>query len=247
MSKPTPRTEAELVELVRSIDVPAPDSLHREVEKLIAGRSAAGRRRSSRARGPRDRVAGGRRDRPFAARRSSFAHRLAAAGALAAVAAAALVVGLSSGGRATLTLSQAAALTLRPATASAPAQSKSSPAELAAAVDGVAFPYWEDTFGWRSVGARSDRIDGRTVETVFYADARGKRIGYAIVAGTPAPPARGGTISWRAGVPYRLLTENGATVITWLREGRLCVASGRGVDSATLLRLASWSDHTAPV
>jgi hypothetical protein len=52
-------------------------------------------------------------------------------------------------------------------------------------------------------------------------------------------------IAWRGGVSYRLLTENGAAVVTWLRDGHLCVVSGRGVSSATLLRLASWSDHDA--
>jgi hypothetical protein len=36
-----------------------------------------------------------------------------------------------------------------------------------------------------------------------------------------------------------------AAVVTWLRDGHLCVVSGRGVSSATLLRLASWSDHDA--
>ena len=32
-------------------------------------------------------------------------------------------------------------------------------------------------------------------------------------------------------------------VVTWLRDGHLCVVSGHGVSSATLLKLASWSDH----
>jgi hypothetical protein len=44
-------------------------------------------------------------------------------------------------------------------------------------------------------------------------------------------------------VSYRLLTENGAAVVTWLRDGHLCVVSGHGVSSTTLLKLASWSDH----
>ncbi len=52
-------------------------------------------------------------------------------------------------------------------------------------------------------------------------------------------------IAWRGGVSYRLLTENDAAVVTWLRAGHLCVVSGRGVSSATLLRLASWSAHDA--
>jgi hypothetical protein len=109
----------------------------------------------------------------------------------------------------------------------------------------VPFPYWEDRFGWRSTGTRSDRIDGRTVTTVFYSDSHGRRIGYAILAGTPAPRVAGGTIAWRDGVPYRLLTENGAAIVTWLRHGHLCIVSGHGISSATLLKLASWSDHNA--
>jgi hypothetical protein len=52
-------------------------------------------------------------------------------------------------------------------------------------------------------------------------------------------------IAWRGGVSYRLLTENGTAVVTWLRDGHLCVVSGHGISSATLLRLASWSDRDA--
>ena len=50
---------------------------------------------------------------------------------------------------------------------------------------------------------------------------------------------------WRGGTPYRLLAENGVPVVSWLRDGHLCVISGRGVNGATLLRLASWDDHGA--
>ena len=42
---PRPQTESELVEFVRSIDVRAPDSLHRQVESLLAERSPLARRR----------------------------------------------------------------------------------------------------------------------------------------------------------------------------------------------------------
>ena len=106
-------------------------------------------------------------------------------------------------------------------------------------MEGVAFPYWQEAFGWRSVGARSDRIGGRAVTTVFYANGGGQRIGYAILAGPP-PPLRGGAVTWRANTPYRLLHAGGMEVIAWLRGGHLCVISGRGVDVPTLLRLASW-------
>jgi hypothetical protein len=157
----------------------------------------------------------------------------------------ALAVGLSGGGSPTLSMGQAAAPTLRAATLPAPPESSAHREQLAAAVDGVKFPYWEDRFGWRSTGARTDRVDGHAVTTVFYADSSGRRIGYAILAGTPAPRSGGGTIAWRDGMPYRLLTEHGAAAVTWVRDGHLCVVSGRGVSSATLLRLASWSEHDA--
>jgi hypothetical protein len=227
MSEPRPRTESELVELLRSIDVRAPDDLHRKVESLIAARSpSAGRRWFF--------------QRPLRARRSGLALGLAA---IAAVVAIAVAIGLNAGGATTLSLRQASALTLRPATVPAPAESPSNNAELAAAVEGVPFPYWEERFGWRSTGARTDRLGGRAVTTVFYEDTHGRRIGYAIVAGTPAPRLTGGAVAWRSGVPYRLMSENGAPVVSWLRDGRMCVVSGRGVDSATLLRLASWNDR----
>jgi hypothetical protein len=225
MSEPRPRTESELVELVRSIDTPAPDSLHREVQALVSAR----------------------RSRPFRAGPPAFARGLLAATALAAVTAAVLAIALSGGGgNAPISLREASAPTLRAATASAPSESVGNRGQLAAAVDGVSFPYWEERFGWRSTGARSDRVAGHAMTTVFYADARGRRIGYAIVAGTP-PRIGGGVVAWRGKVPYRLSFENGAPVVTWLRDGHLCVVSGRGVSGATLLRLASWSERTPSV
>ena len=148
----------------------------------------------------------------------------------------------AGGGAPTITLREASAVTLSAATAPAPAESSSDRGHLTAAVDGIAFPYWEDRFGWRSTGARSDRLAGRAVTTVFYEDAGGRRLGYAIVAGTPAPRLSGGVTEWRSGVAYRLLSENGARVISWLRDRHLCVVAGRGVDEATLLELASWTD-----
>ncbi|MFI5037603.1 MAG: hypothetical protein ACHP93_03910 [Solirubrobacterales bacterium] len=140
MTDRRPHTESELVEFVRAIDVRAPDSLHREVESLIAGRSQLARRR---------RVTG---SSGGGARSLGPARRLAAAGALAAVAAVAVAIVTSSGGGASsaLSLREASALTLRPATASAPPESMSNRGQLRASVDGVSFPYWGERFGWRS-------------------------------------------------------------------------------------------------
>lgn len=231
MTEPRPHTESELVEFVRSIDARAPEELHRKVESLIAARS----------RGARTGVP----VRAFGGGRSRLGIGLAGATALAAVAAVAIAAGLTGGTSSGLSLRQTSTLTLRGATAPAPAERPGNRGQLAAAVDGISFPYWEERFGWRSTGARSDRLDGRTVTTVFYQDRRGRRLGYAIVAGAPAPRLSGGAVAWRGGVPYRLLTENGVQVIVWLRNGHLCVVSGRGVDAATLLRLASWTDRGA--
>jgi hypothetical protein len=226
MTHRRPRTETELVELIRSIDVRAPESLQQSVRSLIDG--ASERRAPARARA----IA-------LLARGLGSAPWPAVAGGAVTALAVALVLSLSGGGAAGPSLRQAAALTLRSATAGAPPESSSRRAELAAAVDGVPFPYWEGRLGWRSTGARSDRVGGRLITTVFYSDARGREVGYAIVAG-PAPRVSGGETRLRDGNSYRLLRQNGTPVVTWLREGHMCVVSGRGVDSATLLRLASW-------
>jgi hypothetical protein len=105
----------------------------------------------------------------------------------------------------------------------------------------VSFPYWRERFGWRSSGARSDSVAGRTVTTVFYSDAHGRRVGYAIVSG-PAWTTQGGTVIWHGDTSYRVLDQHGATVVTWQRDGHLCVVAGRGVSAPTLLRLAGWSN-----
>ena len=230
----TPHIEGEqrrIAGLLRSFDAPAPESLHRRIESLVAshqnGRFA-----------PRSHNRSSPRFLPLG---------LAGAGAAAAaVVAVAIAFGLRGGGSApAISFSRAAASTLRAATLPAPGESQAHHAQLAVAVNGLPFPYWSEHFGWRSTGLRTDRVDGRLLTTVFYGDSSGRRIGYAILAGTPAPKVGGGVVAWSGDVSYRLLSENGAAVVTWLRDGHLCVVSGRGVPSATLLRLASWSEHNA--
>ncbi len=214
MSEKSPPKESELVDFVRSIDVPAPRELHRRIEAMVADRTTARRRRQP-------------------ALRCSFA------GALAAAVIAVAVLLATSGGGSTLTLRTAVALTLRPATMPAPAQSTHDSSALAADVEGVAFPYWEDR-GWRATGERVDRAAGRSVTTVFYHGGHGGQwFGYAIVAGTPAPSVSGGRVITRGGVSYRFTGADGAEVMTWLRNGHLCVVTGHDVSDATLLSLAS--------
>jgi hypothetical protein len=231
MSDARPQTESELVELVRSIDVQAPGTLHARVDALIA--ENAGVRRRLWPVGPT------RRGGPAAG-----AWRLGGALGLAALIVVALLVGLNGGTSPTLSVHEAAALTLRPATSPPPAESPRDRARLTAAVDGVSFPYWGARFGWRSSGTRSDTVGGRLVKTVFYSDGRGQRVGYAIVAGTPAPAIDGGAVIARAGRPYRVISEGTRRVVVWQRNGHLCVISGRGVSAATMLGLASWDERS---
>jgi hypothetical protein len=220
MTDHPPRTEAELVDVVRAIDVTAPRSLHERIDALVAEHTRAGSRR-----------------RPWLARPLGAGF---AAAALAVVAAA-LVLALGGGGS-TLSVQSASAFTLRAATMAPPRESTSHRGQLTAAVDGVAFPYWEDTLGWRAVGQRTDRVGGRSVKTIFYADRSGRRLGYAIVAGS-APQITGGHAVWRGSHEYRHMVLGGANAVVWLRDGRLCIVSGRGVSGATLVRLASWDER----
>jgi hypothetical protein len=221
-----------IAELVRSFDAPAPQSLHRRIDSLVAGH-----RDSPRA-------------RRYLGQRLSFPV-LTGVGAIAVVAVIVLAIAFGGGGGSSssvtaLTIGQTIAPTLRAATLPAPSESLTRHAQLDAAVDGVPFPYWGERFGWHSIGARTDRIGGRAVTTVFYANNRGQRVGYAIFTGASTPKT-GGVVTWRGGVSYRLFDKSGVAVVTWLRDGRLCVVSGRGVSSATLLRLASWSEGNPTV
>jgi hypothetical protein len=231
MSEQQPHTGADLIERVRAIDVRAPEELHRRVQALVTERTA----------GSRARAGAGRRARWSGASGLLFGGAVTAAVAVVTL----LALTLTGGGSSALSVRETAALTLRPTTMAAPSENPRQRWALTETVDGVAFPYWKGRFGWSASGARSDLIDGRPVRTVFYSDARGQRIGYAIVSGTPAPAASGGTVVWRHGTSYRLLSEHGLTSVAWLRSGRLCVVAGRGVSSSTLLALASWRERAS--
>lgn len=225
MSEQPQSREDELIAMIRAVDVPAPERLHRRTEALIARR--AGERRRGRT--------------------HSLRPRLGAAAALVAaiVVVLVLVTGSGGGGSSPFSLRTATALTREPATRAAPSENTSRRAQLMASVDNIAFPYWEEHFGWRSTGSRQDRVAGRSVTTVFYSDRAGRRVGYAIVAGTPAPRALSGSIHWRHGTPYRFTRIDGSGVVTWLRQGHLCIVAGPGVREATLLSLASWQERAA--
>ncbi len=215
--------------LVSSIAVGAPASLHDSVREMT---EAAGGQRS--------------RVRPSALRPrpSAFRTRPSAllVGALASAAGfiVALILLLGSGGPTAPTVLQASTLGLRPAITSAPEENPRAPGQLAISAEGIAYPYWNRRFGWQTAGVRSDKLAGRMVTTVFYANATGQRIGYSIVDGHPlATPTEGRAAIWH-GTRFDVLHPSGSTVVTWRRDGHTCILVGSKVSAKTLLTLANW-------
>lgn len=209
------------VSALRAIDVTAPDSLRRRVEEMAA--TAPPGRESRRERRPRSRL------RPIAL------------GGAAVLAATAVVLAVTlSGGSAGPTVLQAAALARQPATLPAPVANGSQRNLLTAVEDGVAFPYWEDRFGWRAAGARTDVLSGRGAKTVFYTDAQGRRVAYAILAGKPLAVPAGAVTVQRNGTSFAVLDDGALRVVTWQRDGHTCVLAARGVPAPALLELAAW-------
>ncbi len=222
----SPRLRAQLDEqqraltLLRAFDAPAPASLRASIEAEI-GAPAIGRSR---------RAAGRHRRGP--------ALVIPALTALA-VAVAAVLVALR-GATGTPTVPQAARLALAAATMPAPAVDASDPSRLRLSAAGIPFPNWASAGGWKAVGARSDVLDGRRVQTVFYADRAGTRVGYAIVSGAAlAVPGGGRTVTLYGGAGLTLGRVGGARLITWRRDGHTCVIAGRTISDATLVTLAN--------
>jgi len=165
----------------------------------------------------------------------------ASGGALAAAAVAVIVVLLPGGNPSSPSVVDAAALTVKPATAPAPAPEERRPV-LEASVGGIAFPNWASTFGWKAVGRRVDKLDGRRTVTVFYAKGK-RRIGYTIVDGTALAWPEGAKQTVRNGTDVRSFASSGRTVVTWRRDGHSCVMSaGPGVSRDELVALAAWRD-----
>jgi anti-sigma factor RsiW len=82
-------------------------------------------------------------------------------------AALALLLALLGGGQGSLTVARAATLAARPALAAVAEPPDHSVALPQLRRAGLPFPYWEDRFGWRATGVRTDHIGGRTATTVF--------------------------------------------------------------------------------
>ena len=190
--------------------------------------------------GLRARVEGARR-RPA---RAARARRFGIAGGFVAAAAAlaiALVAILPSGAGGP-SLSEAAVYTL--GAPASPAPRHDFDGALSLTVDGVPYPYWEDSLGWNAIGTRVDKVGGRIATTVFYAKGD-KRVGYTIVSGKGLSVPSSSASTLRNGVNIRSLKLGDTTVVTWQRKGHTCILSGRGVSHDELLKLAGWRDKGA--
>jgi hypothetical protein len=202
------------VKMLRALDQPAPAALRARVDELTRA---------------------GERSRRRPAIRWRRALLLPGATALAIVVAAIVIVS-GSGGSAP-TVPQAAHLALAAATLPAPAVNPTDDTELKLTAAGIPFPNYGPSEQWSVSGARTDRLDGRTVTTVFYSDRDGHQVGYAIAGGAPLSGARGTKVRIY-GTTFTLARQGSAQLITWVRSGHTCVIAGRSVSYSTLQALA---------
>jgi len=165
------------------------------------------------------------------------AFRLALAGGIAVVAAVVSAIVLS-GGVGGPTVADAAEFASTAPTGSAPAVVSGSPGRLDAEVEGVVFPNLARAYGWRPVGIRHGKVDGRSATVVYYANGT-RRIAYVIVGGSSLARPSKGDETTADGVEYQVLRLNGRLAVTWRRGGRTCVLIGNA-SPAELLALASW-------
>jgi anti-sigma factor RsiW len=171
-------------------------------------------------------------------RRRARPLRAVAAGSIAAVASA-TVLALGGGAASAPTVADAAALASRAPVAGVPGAPRGAASLPSPRVAGLHFPYWEDHFGWKAVGSRHDRLDGRTTSTVYYRHGS-QLVAYTIVGGSPLKVGTEARASLSEGVAVRTLTTNGRRTVTWLRNGHTCILSGTHTADASLISLATW-------
>jgi hypothetical protein len=220
MSADVTERHRRVVEALRAGGPAAPESLHRRLAALELAAPIAVRRGFERRRTPR-------------------AWRIAAVAAVATVAVLAFAVGMASfaGGP---DVKAVAAFSERPATEPTPAPDPSQPALLRREFEQVAFPNWSAEFGWHAEGARTETIDGRRADTVFYTH-EGHRISYTVLSGEPIDPPDEAVTLKVAGVElHRFRDGEHRDVVMFMRDGRTCVLAGHVLHTDTLIKLASW-------
>jgi len=222
-----PERHRRVVEALRS-GPRAPERLHRAIERLEAEAVS----RPARFQAP------ARLGRP------AWLRPVLAGAGLAAVLAVVLAVALPLGGSDVPTAAEAAELSLQPATEPPPHESAQRPELLRHSFAGVTFPAWSERFDWRVTGARSDELDGRATETVYYEHTH-HRIGYTVISGAPIEPPADAEVLTADGVDLHRFRLGRQDVVTFERNGRTCVLSGAVHDPDTLVKLASWKGEGA--
>jgi len=129
------------------------------------------------------------------------------------------------------------AIALASASQPPPAVSPRDHALLDVAIDRATFPNW-DYRGWRTTGSRLDTLGGQSVETVYYTARGWERVGYSIVGGSALPVKGAKLVLARHGVSYWVISDAGASVLTWRRDGHTCVLASHRAPVSALLALA---------
>lgn len=99
------------------------------------------------------------------------------------------------------------------------------------------FPDLEPFGGWRPVGRRTDRIEGRDLATLIYQHA-GRRVTLSLVAGEPVAAPAGARRIRITGVPMARQTRDGRAIVSWTRRGQTAVLTGVGIPARQLYSLA---------
>ncbi|WP_217912883.1 hypothetical protein [Miltoncostaea marina] len=100
------------------------------------------------------------------------------------------------------------------------------------------FARWALRAGWVPIGARSDVLEGRRVETVVW-QRSGRRIGHSRIAGAPVRVPDDARRSGRNGLLLRSLDVRGRVVVAWTEGGSTTVISAVGISRASLYDLAA--------
>jgi hypothetical protein len=161
------------------------------------------------------------------------------AGGLAAALVVAIIV-VSGGGGAPSVVATAALATRGPVLP-APAEDRANGAVLKTSIEGVPFPYWNDSFQWKAVGARDDEIENRDARTVYYENAKGAQAAYTILGGEAVDPPSESRKQTQNGIVLWVTQDSGRRIVTWRRGDHTCVLSAPiAVPEQKLLELASW-------
>jgi hypothetical protein len=163
---------------------------------------------------------------------------LPAGGLVAALVVAVIVI---SGGGGAPSVVATAALATRGPVLPAPDEDKANGAVLKASIEGVPFPYWDDSFQWKAVGARNDKIEDRDARTVYYKNAKGLQAAYTILGGEAVDPPSDARKQTQNGIVLWVTTDSGRRIVTWQRDHHTCVLSApMAISEQKLLALASW-------